>query len=126
MEVIVEFIKSDEVKTFVNDGFASEQLIFPENSDSERITITKVTVQPKAINSRHVHKTSEQIWIAVKGKGLLLLNDDKTKVFEKGDIVRFADGDVHGLENESDDIFQYISVTSPPINFRKAYKGEKK
>jgi hypothetical protein len=35
--------------------------------------------------------------------------------------VRFADGDVHGLENSRSGEFVYLSVTSPPINFRAAY-----
>ena len=48
---------------------------------------------------------------------MLLLADDETKSFDVGDVVRFSDGDVHGLENKSADIFVYLSVTSPPINF---------
>jgi quercetin dioxygenase-like cupin family protein len=120
----MEFIKAENIKIFVNNGIASEQLISPENSDSERVTITKVTVQPNAIQPRHIHETSEQIWIAVKGNGVLLLHNEQTKIFCEGDIVRFADGDVHGLKNAGNNIFQYISVTSPPINFRKAYKNE--
>ena len=39
--------------------------------------------------------------------------------------VRFADGDIHGLKNNSQDVFEYISVTSPPINFGYAYKNKK-
>ena len=46
-------------------------------------------------------------------------------VFETGDVVRFADGDIHGLKNNSQDVFEYISVTSPPINFGYAYKDKK-
>jgi hypothetical protein len=36
-------------------------------------------------------------------------------------VVRFADGDVHGLENSGTLPFEYLSVTSPPINFDYAY-----
>ena len=74
---------------------------------------------------RHLHETSEQIWVAIAGDGTLLLADGQTKTFVAGDVVRFADGDTHGLKNESAAEFQYMSVTSPPINFRKAYKEEK-
>lgn len=79
-------------------------------------------VQPDNEQPRHKHETSEQIWIAVNGKGILLLADNKEEVFEPGDVVRFADGDIHGLKNNSQDVFEYISVTSPPINFGYAYK----
>ena len=92
---------------------------------SERISITRVLVQPNNEQPRHKHDTSEQIWIAVNGKGILLLADNKEEVFETGDVVRFADGDIHGLKNNSQDVFEYISVTSPPINFGYAYKNKK-
>lgn len=121
----MEFIHANKIKTFLNGGVASEQLIFPENSESERLTITRVTVPPNAEQPRHLHESSEQIWIALMGKGLLLLANEQSKEFTRGDVVRFADGDIHGLRNESNENFQYMSITSPPINFRKAYKKEK-
>jgi mannose-6-phosphate isomerase-like protein (cupin superfamily) len=39
----------------------------------------------------------------------------------EGDVVRFEDGDLHGFENTGSDDFEYLSVTSPPVNFRGAY-----
>jgi quercetin dioxygenase-like cupin family protein len=122
----MEFIKHNDIKVLQNDGFESHQLIFPENSSSQRVTITRVYVQPGATNQRHFHERSEQIWIALTGKGELLLEDDRTMLFEPGDVVRFSDGDIHGLHNISDGIFEYLAVTAPPINFRSAYKGERK
>ena len=121
----MELIRVNNIKTFLNGGVASEQLLFPENSDSERVTITRVTVPPGAEQPRHYHAASEQIWVALKGVGTLLLADAKTLEFNEGDVARFADGDIHGLKNKSNADFQYVSVTSPPINFRHAYKKEK-
>ena len=31
------------------------------------------------------------------------------------------DGDLHGFRNAGDTPFVYLSVTSPPVNFREAY-----
>lgn len=120
----MEFIKSTDIKEMSNPGVVSRQLLNPDNSSSKRVTITEVHLEPKAVQKRHTHKTSEKIWYAVKGSGKLLLADDEEKLFEAGDVVRFADGDVHGLENCSDGEFVYISVTSPPINFSYAYKNK--
>jgi quercetin dioxygenase-like cupin family protein len=36
-------------------------------------------------------------------------------------VVRFEDGDLHGFRNAGDAPFVYLSVTSPPVNFRAAY-----
>lgn len=57
--------------------------------------------------------------------GTLLLDNEETKEFAEGDVVRFAEGDINGITNLSNEEFVYISVTSPPINFRYAYKVEK-
>ncbi len=51
--------------------------------------------------------------------------DDREKEFKAGDVVRFADMDVHGLMNDGDTEFVYISVTAPPINFGYAYKEKR-
>ena len=121
----MEFISRDEIKELSNPGVVSRQLLNPENSASERVTITEVHVAPGAVQPRHVHETSEQIWYAVRGKGTLLLVNDTECAFSEGDVVRFADSDVHGLRNDSDEMFVYFSVTTPPIDFRYAYRKER-
>lgn len=121
----MEFIHKKDITVLTSDFQDSHQLIWNENSSSERITITKVYVHPGKVNGRHRHENSEQIWIAVHGVATLLLDHDDTAEFREGDIVRFAEGDVHGVVNNMDEDFVYISVTSPPINFRYAYNEKK-
>ena len=120
----MEFIRPDDVKVFANAGVTSYQLLFPENSNSARVTITRVVLQPGAVNPRHRHASSEQIWVALSGSGQLLLDDDLTAPFVAGDIVRFEDGEIHGMENTGSSTFEYLSVTAPPLNFRAAYAAE--
>lgn len=117
----MDIIRRSEVESFVNGGVTSEQLLFPENSNSERVTITRVTFAPGAISPRHTHAASEQCWVALRGAGTLLLGNSATAPFAEGDVVRFTDGEVHGFENTGADEFVYLSVTSPPVNFRAAY-----
>ena len=121
----MEFISKNEIRILSNPGVESHQIISPENSASERLTITIVFVSPNAEQNRHKHDTSEQIWIALKGRGVLLLANDSEAEFNQGDTVRFADCDIHGLRNDSDEVFEYLSVTSPPIDFSYAYKEKK-
>jgi len=120
----MELIRAETVTQLANSGVVSRQLLFPENSRSTRITITRVTIQPGARNGAHRHASSEQIWVALRGSGRLLLEDDKTLPFAEGDVVRFEDGELHGFENTSGAEFEYLSVTSPPVNFRAAYERE--
>lgn len=118
----MEFISSNDIVELSNPGVVSRQLLNPENSSSKRVTITEVHLEVGACQPRHTHEASEQIWYAIKGMGKLLLADDTEKEFVAGDIVRFADKDVHGLLNDGNEEFIYVLVTAPPINFGYAYK----
>ena len=118
----MEFITSKKIKELSNPGVVSRQLLNPENSMSKRVTITEVHLIPGAKQPRHTHKSSEQIWYVIRGTGMLLLEGETEQEINTGDIVRFADNDVHGLFNSSADELVYISVTAPPINFSYAYK----
>ena len=86
------------------------------------MTITRVVVEQGAIQPPHMHPTSEQIWVAVSGQGMLLLGAQERKPISAGDVARFADGDVHGFENTGSEPFVYLSVTAPPIDFSYAYQ----
>lgn len=120
----MEIIRRTEVVSLRNGGVTSEQLISPMNSASQRVTVTRVTVAPGSRNPPHAHAASEQVWVALRGSGVLLLEGTSTTPFGEGDVVRFAEGDVHGFENTGSVEFVYLSVTSPPIDFRAAYAAE--
>lgn len=121
----MEFIRSTDIKSLANPGVESRQLLNPDNSASTRVTITEVHLEPGASQPRHIHESFEQIWYATKGSGKLLLENDTEKPFMVGDVVRFADKDVHGLLNDGNEEFVYVSVTAPPIHFGYAYQKEK-
>lgn len=120
----MEFMRSADIKEMSNPGVISRQLLSPYNSESRRVTITEVHLEPGAVQPRHTHEFSEQIWYALKGSGKLLLAENREQDFEAGDVVRFADNDVHGLLNDGGTEFVYISVTAPPIDFGYAYENK--
>ena len=118
----MELIRKQDIETLSNSAVRSRQLISPENSRSQRITVTRVTLPPGATNPPHRHASSEQVWVALHGSGMLLLDDGATAAFAAGDVVRFEDNEMHGFENTGAIEFEYISITSPPLNFRGAYE----
>lgn len=73
---------------------------------------------------RHTHEASEQIWYALEGVGTFLLAGGEERPFATGDVVRFEDGDVHGLRNAGPGAFPYLSMTAPPIDFGYAYRDK--
>jgi quercetin dioxygenase-like cupin family protein/protein tyrosine phosphatase (PTP) superfamily phosphohydrolase (DUF442 family) len=120
----MEFLGDEQFKVLSKPGVSSVQLLSPHNSASSRVTITRVTVDAGAEQSPHAHQSSEQIWVALSGSGLLMLGDGKAKKFSAGEVVRFADGEIHGFKNTGNKPFVYLSVTSPPVNFTSAYSTE--
>ena len=80
----MEFIRRETIIALSNSGVQSEQLLFSENSASERVTITRVTVQPGLSNPRHSHESSEQIWVALSGHATLLLSGTERIVVATG------------------------------------------
>ena len=120
----MELIRAARILELSNSGVTSRQLLFPENSSSTRLTITRVTVEPGARNPPHRHPKSEQVWIALRGHGDLHLEGGRIEPFNEGDVVRFEDNDLHGFENTGSADFEYLSVTSPPVNFRAAYERD--
>ena len=119
----MDIIRRDAIEEFANPGATSRQLLHPGNAPSARVTITRVTLEPGAVNSRHTHSGSEQTWVALVGSGELLLAGEATLPFAEGDVARFAPGDVHGFRNTGAVPFVYIAVTSPPLDFRGAYES---
>jgi quercetin dioxygenase-like cupin family protein len=118
----MEFIPAAEITALSNPGVISRQLLNPENSRSQRVTVTEVHLEPGASQPRHVHQSAEQIWYALTGSGRLLLAEGQEQPFRVGDVARFVDGDVHGLVNDGEAEFVYLSVTAPPIHFGYAYQ----
>lgn len=117
----MEFISKENIIELSNPGVISRQLLSPNNSTSEKVTITEVHLEVGAVQQRHTHNTSEQIWYALKGTGKLLLKNNKEKEFVAGDVVRFAENEIHGLFNCGNEEFIYISITAPPMDFKYAY-----
>ena len=51
--------------------------------------------------------------------------DNMEREFSAGDVVRFAENDIHGLRNDGYEEFIYVSVTTPPIDFGYAYSEKR-
>ena len=120
----MEHLTPQQFISLTNPGVTSTQLLSPHNSQSARVTITRVAVAPGAVQPRHMHASSEQIWYALSGSGVLLLADEKTRPIFAGEVVRFSENEIHGLENNGAAALEYLSITSPPIDFSYAYAAE--
>jgi quercetin dioxygenase-like cupin family protein len=115
----------DSAPVLHHPGKQSAQIVWPENSPDAQITMTRVTMEPGAISTRHSHAISEQTWIVEAGSATLLLADNQTEGLRAGDIIRTPAGTIYGIENTGSEPFVYLTVTSPPEDMTKFYVGRK-
>ena len=105
-----------------NPGKLSEQLVWPRNAPESALTITRVTMVPGAVSTRHSHRHAEQTWIVEQGQGTLLLAGDAQAPIQAGDIVCTPAGDIHGVENTGAGPLVYLAITTPPEDFSPRYQ----
>ena len=103
-------------------GKRSVQIVWPENAPSARITLTRVTMEPRLGSPRHSHVSAEQTWLIERGRATLLMKDGQSDAITAGDVVITPPGEVHGVTNTGDELFVYLSVTTPPEDFTDAYQ----
>ena len=120
----IQRLSTTNVTVLKNPGKRSEQLVWPRNAPDAWVTITRVTMEPGSISNPHAHPRSEQIWIVESGSGKLLLGDKTQTEMKAGDIIRTPPGDTHGIKNTGNEPLVYLAITTPPQDFRTAYKEE--
>jgi len=119
--VRIEVLTDKDFTTLTNPGVQSTQILWPGNSPAAQITITRVVVEPGASQARHSHAAAEQVWIVEQGEALLLMNAGASRPIRAGDVLRTPPGETHGIANEGKAPFVYMSITTPPVDFRTAY-----
>ncbi len=119
----IQRLSAADFTTLNNPGFRSVQIVWPNNAPEARVTITRVTMEPGATSTRHVHPVSEQIWLIEQGSALLLMADGQTDGLRAGEVVRTPAGTIHGVTNTSSEPLVYLAVTTPPQDFTPAYEG---
>lgn len=85
----------------------------------DRVRSLQLVSQKSGI--QHRHPGAEQIWVALSGSATLLLDGGREAPLHAGNTYCFEPGEVHGIRNDSNGVFEYLSVTSPPESFEAAY-----
>ncbi|WP_159023127.1 cupin domain-containing protein [Formosa sp. L2A11] len=88
--------------------------------DELELTSSEISFNTMAPNTAipllHKHKENEEIYIAVKGKGQLLLNDNYVDLKE-GTVVRVATDTERAIRNNSDSLFSFIVIQAKENSF---------
>ena len=82
---------------------------------SSRLSVTWVEGKPGSEQQIHAHETNEQVYVVVRGRGLMRVADEQAPV-EAGDLVFIPPKTGHAIRNVGDEPLVYVSATSPPFD----------
>lgn len=95
-------------------GQTSYLLLGDGQFGSRNLAITWVEGQPGSQQPFHEHPSSEQAYVILAGRGLMIVNDEEREVVA-GTLVLVPPGARHAIRCVGDDSLIYVSATSPPF-----------
>ncbi len=102
--------------------FKSSKFFQPADGDPLRSVVTESKdavvvawyIQPGQEIPAHIHPAGQDTWTILSGSGVYYLDEIGTKQsITAGDVVIAHVGLVHGVFNDSDEPFVFISIVSP-------------
>ena len=76
------------------------------------ISITWVRGEPGSQQRLHAHAKSEQVYVIIRGRGLMLVGDEEREV-EAGTAILIPAGAEHAIRNVGLEPLEYVSATTP-------------
>jgi len=102
-------VKRDELKPFVTkDG--SE---IREFHRSENLSLAEALVPVGQRTRKHFHKTSEEIYFILEGRGMMEMEEERAEV-AAGQAVVIPPTKTHCIENVGDVPLRFLCHCSPP------------
>ncbi|HEY8429164.1 MAG TPA: cupin domain-containing protein [Sandaracinaceae bacterium] len=94
--------RSADIEPYVTkDGSRVRELMHPERHASRMQSLAEATVAPGATTALHRHRTTEELYHIVAGRGLMTLGDERFEV-RPGDTICIAPGTAHCITNTGD------------------------
>lgn len=96
-------LKSPEVKNVV------KQVLIGSNDGSHNLAMRYFTIQPKGHTPYHTH-TLEHVVRVVEGKGVVIDEEGKEKVLEKGQNLFISKNEKHQFKNPFQQPFGFLCI----------------
>jgi len=102
----------DQLRPFANmtggkDTVFYRRALGPSAFISNWAFVDHLLIPPDASVGKHFHKGVDEVYFVIKGKGVIHVNDEMAEVVY-GDAIPVLAGEVHYLENNSDEPFEMI------------------
>jgi mannose-6-phosphate isomerase-like protein (cupin superfamily) len=82
---------------------------------STNLAITWVECPAGSEQAVHEHPDAEQVYVIVRGRGVMQVGDD-TREVDEGSLVFVPPGAGHAIKNASGEPLVFVSATSPPFD----------
>jgi mannose-6-phosphate isomerase-like protein (cupin superfamily) len=82
---------------------------------SQNLVVTWVDCAPGGEQQMHTHETEEQVYIIVRGTGLMKAGEEAREV-SAGALAFVPPGTPHAIRNTGDDTLTFVSAASPPMD----------
>jgi mannose-6-phosphate isomerase-like protein (cupin superfamily) len=105
------FSKANSKNTGSLKILTSYMLISPQNSSARNISLQISSVPVGSGQPIHAH-APEQCYYVVKGKGLMII-EDETREVSSGDAIYIPSNKKHGIKNIGDEVLEYVTANSP-------------
>ena len=78
-------------------------------------SLAEATLEPDQATERHYHRASEEIYVVVKGSGMLEV-DGERRTIRPGDAILIPPGAWHTLENNGTSELRILCCCAPPYS----------
>ena len=110
----MEKVRLEERKPFVTaDGSSIRELVGIPSGNATQQSVAEATVPPGAATIEHYHRTTEEVYLFVRGAGRIRLGDEEAEVCG-GDTVVIPPGVRHKLWNEGSEPLVLLCCCAPP------------
>ena len=95
-------------------GQTSYLMLGPGQFGSENLIVAWLEGEPGSRQDLHAHPSSEQVYVIVRGRGLMTI-EDETREVSSGMLVYIPAGSRHAIEAVGDQQLMLVSALSPPV-----------
>ena len=95
-------------------GQVSYLLLTEGQFGSKNLSITWVEGGPGSEQAVHAHPANEQVFVIVRGRGIMKVGDEEQEV-GPGTMIFVPSGAGHAIRNTGEEPLVYVSATSPPF-----------
>jgi mannose-6-phosphate isomerase-like protein (cupin superfamily) len=110
----MEKVRLEQREPFITaDGSSIRELVGIPSGNASQQSVAEATVPPGGQTVEHYHRTTEEVYLFVGGRGRMRLGQEEAEV-RGGDTVVIPPGVRHKLFNDGDQPLVLLCCCAPP------------